>query len=278
MEKTVLTRRSFLQGLAAAGAGALAGGCASLAGGTRSMRFACQMWSVDDVWRKDPDGALAKMRAMGYEGVQSIAFWDWDRKKLHALLDAHDMALVDMPVRLNNHVTPEKIASTVDFCQEFGIDFVFVPWLDGKLLKTADSVKRLADEMAAAAGRLAPHGIKMGFHNHQVEFRQKIDGVSAMDVFMARPELNFELDVGHATLAGADPVAVLGRLRGRVPSIHAKPGGGRSCGGEGDRNDWPGIFEACRAAGVRWAVVECETRRDTFDDIRASARFFADYF
>ena len=275
MEQTVLTRRSFMRGLAAAGAGALAGGCASLGGGARLPRLACQMWSVDDIWRKDPDGALAKMRAMGFEGVQSMAFWNWERPKLHALLDAHGMALIDMPVHLDNHVTPAKLASTVDFCKEFGIDFVFVPWLDGKKLKTVDAMKRLADDMVAAAGRLAPYGIKMGFHNHQVEFRQKVDGVSAMDVFMARPELNFELDVGHATLAGADPVAVLGRLRGRVPSIHAKPGGGRSCGGEGDRNDWPKIFAACRAAGVRWAVVECETRRNTFDDILASSKFLA---
>ena len=79
--------------------------------------------------------------------------------------------------------------------------------------------------------------------------------------------LPFELDVGHVKLAGNDPVELLGKLEGRVPSIHAKPGGGRAVGGEGDMNDWPAIFAAARKAGVKWAVVECETRRDTYQDV-----------
>ena len=58
-----------------------------------------------------------------------------------------------------------------------------------------------------------------------------------------------------------------------MPSIHAKPGGGDSVGGIGDANDWPAIFEAAAAAGTRWAIVECETRRNTYADVEASAAF-----
>lgn len=265
------SRRDFMATLAAA-AGAFAAGCATC-GGARAPRLACQMWSVNEIWKKDPDGALAKMRALGYEGVQSMAFWGWDRAKLKALLDRHGLALVDMPVNLS-HVAPDKLASTVEFCQAFGVDFVFVPYFGDKR-KSKDAWRKLADDLAEAARRLAPHGIKMGFHNHQVEFTAKYDGVSPMEMLFDRPELSFELDVGHATLAGEDAVAVLKRIWGRVPSIHAKPGGGRACGGAGDRNDWAGILAACRAMGTRWAVVECETRRDTFADVEASARFLA---
>lgn len=265
------TRKDFMAALAAA-AGAFAAGCATYGGG-RPLRLACQMWSVNEIWKKDPADALAKMRALGYEGVQSMAFWQWDRAKLHKLLDDHGLALVDMPISLS-HVAPDKFNATVEFCKAFGVDFVFVPWF-GDAKKPKEAWLKFADDMAAAARKLAPHGIRMGFHNHQVEFTAKYGGVSPMEMFFARPELSFELDVGHATLAGEDPVALLKRLPGRVPSIHAKPGGGLSCGGEGDRNDWAGILAACRAAGTRWAVVECETRRDTFADIDASAKFLA---
>ena len=255
-------------GTLAAAAGAFAAGCATC-GGARHLRLACQMWSVNEIWKKDPAGALAKMRALGYEGVQSMAFWQWNRGELHKLLDDHGMALVDMPIHLS-HVTPDKINSTVEFCEEFGVDFVFVPHFRAKV---DDDWRRLADGMVEAARRLAPRGIKMGFHNHQTEFRTKLGGRSVMDLFFSRPELAFELDVGHATLAGENAVAVLERIRGRVPSIHAKPGGGLSCGGEGDGNDWAGILSACRAMGTRWAVVECESRRDTYEDIAASSKF-----
>ena len=58
-----------------------------------------------------------------------------------------------------------------------------------------------------------------------------------------------------------------------MPSIHAKPGGGNSVGGAGDRNDWPAIFAAAAAAGTKWAIVECEARRNTYADVEASAAF-----
>ena len=45
---------------------------------TQPMRLACQMWSVKDFWDKDPEKGFAevfpRLRAMGYEGVQSMAF------------------------------------------------------------------------------------------------------------------------------------------------------------------------------------------------------------
>ena len=50
-------------------------------------------------------------------------------------------------------------------------------------------------------------------------------------------------------------------------------GGGNSIGGEGDANDWRSIFAAAAAAGTKWAVVECETRRNTYADVEASVAY-----
>jgi len=269
-----MTRRAWLEALAATAGAFAAGGC--LSGAARDggrLRLACQLWSVNDLWRKDLAGTLARLAALGYEGVQSMAFWKWDRKELHGLLDANGLRLVDMPITLD-HVSPAKLSATLDFCREFGIDFLFVPHFSEK--KPWSDWVKLGEGMCAAAATLAPHGIRMGFHNHQTEFRVKSpEGMTAMELFMRHPELVFELDVGHVKLAGGDPVAMIGRLSGRIPSIHAKPGGGNSVGGEGDANDWSAILPAARRAGVKWAVVECEERRDRFDDVEASARFLA---
>lgn len=266
----MLNRREWLKMGAAAVGAAVATGCASWGRGGKGVRLACQLWSVNDIWKKDPDDALARLRAMGYEGVQSMAFWQWDRAKLHALLDRHGMVLTDMPIYLS-HVAPEKLDSTLSFCREFGVDFLFVPH-DGA--KTKEQWAKLGDGMAEAARRLAAHGIKIGFHNHRVEFESKFDGVSPMDMFFAHPELSFELDVGHATLAGENVGEILKKkVWGRVPSIHAKPGGGKSCGCAEDKNDWTAILSLCAAMGTKWAVVECEERRNTYEDVAASMAF-----
>ncbi len=266
----MLSRRDWLKMLSLTSA-AYAAGCRTVCANANKMRLACQMWSVNDLWKKDFPGTLAKMRAMGYEGVQSMAFWNMKRSELRKVLADNGQAIVDMPINFG-HVKADKLNSTVEFCKEFNVDFVFLPWIgDDKVPKA--KWKQYEEEMVEAANKLQPYGIKMGFHNHQVEFKVKFDGVSVMHSFFKRKELYFELDVGHTKLAGEDPVGILELLKGRVPSIHAKPGGGNSIGCAEDGNDWASIISLCNQMGTKWAVVECEERRNTFEDIDASAKY-----
>lgn len=261
-------RRTFL-GLLAATAGAFATGCCSVGGSGRRLRLAVQMWSVDKLWRKDLPGSFAKLRAMGYEGVQSLAFLDQDRKALEKALRDNGLIVVDMPFR-RAMMAPDRINSYLEFCDQFGIRFIYDPW---EPCKTADEWSKVADELAELAVKLAPRGLRVGYHNHRVELETRYpDGRTPMDILADRG-LPFELDVGHVKLGGGDPVAWLRRLSGRVPSIHAKPGGGNWTGCAEDANDWSAILPAAVSAGAEWAVVECEERRDTFADVDASARY-----
>ena len=157
-------------------------------------------------------------------------------------------------------------AKFLDFCKRFKVDFIFDPFEERK---TLDEWRELAGTLSTIAGRFAVHGIRVGYHNHQHEIRLQFDGTRPIDILFDAG-LAFELDVGHVKLAADDPVAWLVRLQGRVPSIHAKPGGGNAIGGEGDANDWKAIFETAAASGTKWAVVECETRRDTYQDVEDS--------
>ena len=264
-----LTRRNFL---AASSAAALwtAGGCCHFAGNcalaVKGMKIGVQMWSVNDLWKKDPADAFRKLKALGYDGVQSIGFYSMNWDELEKMLDGEGLQIVDMPF------FPKFLADGdskfLDFCKRFGVDFVFDPF---EQKKSAEEWRAFAGVMTEIAGRFAGHGIRVGYHNHQHEFREKYDGKSPFEILFDAG-LPFELDVGHVKLADNDPVELLGKLKGRVPSIHAKPGGGKAVGGEGDRNDWPAIFAAAAAAGTKWAVVECETRRDTYEDVEESMK------
>ena len=64
----------------------------------------------------------------------------------------------------------------------------------------------------------------------------------------------------------------IAKMAGRVPSIHAKPVGATAAGAVGERQDWPKVLAAADRAGVKWCVVECEWRKDTYEDIAASAK------
>jgi len=266
-----MNRREFLKTTAFASLAAALGGCRSLAGegfAVNGVKVGVQMWSVNDLWKKDPVDAFRRLKALGYDGVQSFGFLAMDWNELEKMLDGEGLKIVDMPFYMKN-VQPGKFEQFIEFCQRFNITFAYEPWWKGK---TGDAWKRHAEELLALKARFAPYGIRVGYHNHQHESKERLDGKTPLE-YLVEAGLDLELDVGHVKLAGENPLDWFARLQGRVPSIHAKPSGGDSVGGPGDTNDWPAIFAAAAKAGTRWAIVECETRRDTYEDVAASARY-----
>ena len=245
------TRREFLElgALAAlAGSARAFGGEKPLA--VKGIRIGVQMWSVNDLWKKNPADALRRLKALGYDGVDN------------------GLMIVDMPFYMKT-VAPDSLNRFLEFCQRFKIDFVYEPYTK---FATGAEWRRHADELMALGEKFKAYGIRVGYHNHQHELRQHFDGKTPLE-YLYDAGLAMELDVGHVKLAGGCPVAWLKKLAGRVPSIHAKPGGGNSVGGAGDANDWKAIFSAAAASGTKWAIVECETRRNTFEDVEKSMAF-----
>lgn len=269
-----MKRRDFIAKVSGAVGFAMASGCAHLGLGGKRMGLACQLWSVKDIWEKRGDitSVFPDLAAMGYEGVQSMAFWKQDADRLENALSANSLAIADMPISFGHVETDEALAKTVAFCRRFGIDFVYVPWW--KPQKTVAGLRDFVRKLDDAGVRLAHYGIRVGYHNHLHEFADRVEGVCPADVFIAHPTFNFELDVGPILEAGRDPAQVLGQLSGRVPGIHAKPYPGTFAGAPDDRQNWPSIIAAARAAGTKWLVVECEQRKGTFDDVKASATYF----
>lgn len=261
-----LSRRSFLR--LSTLAALYVSNSANAQNTTSNIRLGCQMWSINDLWKKDPAGSFKKLRAMGYEGVQSFGFLAMDRRQLEQMLNDNGLRIVDMPFYMKN-VTKDKFNEFLEFCQQFRIDFVYEPWWGGK---TATEWRKHADWLVEIAAKFKQYGIRTGYHNHQHEMRLHFEGKTPFE-FVVDTGLDMELDVGHVKLAGRDPVYWLDQLNGRVPSIHAKPGGGNSVGGAGDTNDWSSILSACRRTGVKWAIVECEERRNTFEDVQASYNY-----
>jgi len=269
-----MNRRAFLGRTVGLVAASAVGGCRSWRWleedgfSINGIRIGVQMWSVDKLWKQDPAEAFRRLKAMGYDGVQSFGFYAMDWNELEKMLDGEGLRIVDMPFYMKN-VAPGEFEKFVEFCKRFDVDFVYEPFAK---YKTGPEWAKHADELLEVRARFAVCGIRMGYHNHQHELKERFDGQAPLQILNER-NLDFELDVGHVKLAGGDPVKLLERLQGRVPSIHAKPGGGNALGDAADANDWRAIFNAAAAAGTRWAIVECETRRDTFEDVERSMAY-----
>lgn len=88
-----------------------------------------------------------------------------------------------------------------------------------------DELLRTAEIFDKVGKRLTAEGLKLCFHNHEFEFNNVHNGVCALDILAEHTDpksLYFELDVAWATFAGEDPVMILKKMKGRIPSIHIK--------------------------------------------------------
>ena len=209
------------------------------------MKLGCQLWGVKDLWFDKPDKLAAfaeifpKVRAMGYDGVQCGSFIRMDADGLEKLLNENGLSVVDQPISFEDVEDEAKQAKTVD----------------------------------AAEAKLRPYGIRVGYHHHVHELTTKIDGELPWDILTGPDGARLEMDIGPVLEGGRNPAEEIAKMKGRLPSgIHAKPLGATAAGAAGDMQDWPKVVAAAEKSGVKWLVVECEKRQDTFDDIAESAR------
>ncbi len=133
-----------------------------------------------------------------------------------------------------------------------------------------DLWKRTAALLNERAAALKPHGISLGYHNHNMEFAP-IGKTTGWDILVAECDRNliaFEIDIGWVATAGIDPVAILKQLKGRVTQLHVKDVGASNISnytlamvpaevGSGTV-DWAKVLPAAHAAGVSHFYVEQE--------------------
>jgi|GEM_PF-842041 len=118
----------------------------------------------------------------------------------------------------------------------------------------------IAANMEAAGIALAPHGIRVAYHNHGEVFPVLSNGKTGLEILAENttPErVGFELDLYWAVAAGADPVEIIQQFPGRFPLFHVKDrkDGTFATVGQGDI-DFQRIFAYRELAGVEWYFIE----------------------
>lgn len=88
-----------------------------------------------------------------------------------------------------------------------------------------DNVKAMAELYCEAAANLAPHGLQIGYHNHDWDLTL-VEGRRAHEVFFENtPDtVLYEADVFWVARAGLDPAAFIRRIGARGKVLHFKDG------------------------------------------------------
>ena len=91
--------------------------------------------------------------------------------------------------------------------------------------QTADRIRALADLYNEAAQNAAPHGIRVGYHNHDWDVGL-VDGEPGYRIFLAHTDASvlWEADIYWVARAGVDPVGFLEEIGSRGRFLHFKDG------------------------------------------------------
>lgn len=233
------TRRSFLKrsGMALAGSSLLSR--ISFAG-VRSADneiVGIQLYSVRDDMGKDPLGTLQQLAAMGYKHVEHAGymnrkFYGYTPKEFKNILDDLGMA---MPSGHTVLATPHWDETKKDFTDLWkytvedaaimGQKFVISPWLDNKYRKDRNALLQFMDVFNKSGQLCKRWGMKFGYHNHDFEFSEKLDGQVLYDIMLKNtdPELVIQqLDTGNLYNGGANAMEIVKQYPGRFLSLHVK--------------------------------------------------------
>ncbi len=187
--------------------------------------------------KRDPLGTLKQLGAFGYQHVEHAnyvdrKFYGWGAREFKKILD--DLGLT-MPsghtVLGKQHWDDAKKdftdswKQTVEDAAILGQLFVISPSMTSDFRRSQSDLKRLMDIFNKSGELCQKWGMKFGYHNHDFEFSEKLDGVTVYDLIMNNtdPALVIQqLDTGNLYNGGGNAMDVAKKYPGRFASMHVK--------------------------------------------------------
>jgi sugar phosphate isomerase/epimerase len=245
-----------------------------------------QLYSVREDMIKDPEGSLAQLAKMGYVFVEHANYVD--QKFYGFLAPEFRKVLDDLGLKMiSGHTVMGKQhwdetkkdfsdswKKTVEDAALLGQKWVISPYMDESMRKTYDDFKKYMEVFNKSGELCKRSGMKFGYHNHDFEFSQKLNGEKIFDIIMKNidPDLvALQLDMGNLYNGGAVALDVMNQYPGRFEIVHvkdeiaAKSGNGKyesTILGEGIVNTQKVCELATSKGGTRCYIIEQESYGD----------------
>jgi len=228
---------------------------------------AIQLFSLRRQCEQDLEGTLAYIREVGFEGVELAGFYGRTADQFKALLDENSLACCGSHTPLAELMSA-KFDNTVEQNAMLHNRNLIIPGLPQDYKASAAGWKAAAEVLNEIAVKLHPRGMRIGYHNHDVEFHE-INGILPWAFLYRETRSNviLQLDTGNARVAGADPGSLIRQYPGRAVTVHVKdylPGHLDPVIGSSGF-DWAGFVKVCESEGAtEWFIVEhdCSHREE----------------
>jgi sugar phosphate isomerase/epimerase len=231
------SRRTFLKAGTLATLGTALLPSSLFASGAKRGKLGVQLYSVRDDMVKDPIGTLTQLAKMGYEYLEHCVYTDrkfygFTPQEFKKILDGLGLKMISGHTTLGKQHWDETRKDftdswkyTVEDAAYLEQKYVISPSMDETMRNKYDDFIRYMDVFNQCGKLCHAHGMKFGYHNHDFEFREKLNGEKLFDIMMRSmdPELVVvQLDIGNLYNGGAVALDVVKQYPGRFENIHVK--------------------------------------------------------
>ena len=231
------SRRTFLKNSAFAVAGSSLLSKLPFVNSKDGELVGIQLYSVRDDMGKDPLGTLKQLAAMGYKNVEHAnyrdrKFYGYTPPEFKKILDDLGMAMPSGHTVLGpSHWDETKKQFTdlwkytVEDAATLGQKYVISPSLDNRYRKDRDALLRFMEVFNKSGELCNRSGMKFGYHNHDFEFSEKLNGDTLYDIILVNTDERLviqQLDIGNLYNGGANAIEVVKQYPTRFLSLHVK--------------------------------------------------------
>ena len=295
-----VSRRAFLGTAAAVGCMAATAGLCAPAHRRRffaghHLPIGLQLYTLGEAPYRDLDGTLRQLARIGYRTVEGVGLMKRTAPEFRAALDRAGLVCpsTHVPLQADAGGGPTLAGDVGPLAADMhrvGVEYVVVPIFpvpqrfggarqgeDGAAFLsrvaqelTADDWRRTAAQLNDKGAALQREGLKLAYHNHNVEFVRH-GSSTGYDLLLENTDpavVSFEMDVGWVAAAGVAPIPLLQAHRHRFRLMHVKDLEASTVPNNAFRMnpadvgagslDWKSILPAGYDVGVRYYYIEQE--------------------
>lgn len=196
-----------------------------------------QLYSVRDDMTKDPVGTLTQLAKMGYVYVEHAnyidrKFYGYKAPEFRKILDSLGLKMVSGHTVMGKQHWEEAKKDfsdswkmTIADAAVLGQQYVVSPSMDESMRSKYDDFRKLMDVFNKCGELCHKQGMKFGYHNHDFEFSEKLNGEKLFDIMMKSMDPKMvvvQLDIGNLYNGGAIAIDVVNQYPGRFENVHVK--------------------------------------------------------
>ncbi len=243
--------------------------------------FGLQLYTIRDIFEKDPKGAIQHIAGLGYkqlEGYERAPGLFWGMKNTEFKKYVEDLGMSFISSHCDTEKNFEQKAAEAG---EIGMKYLVYNWEGPN--KTIEDYKKLAEYFNQRGAICQKNGLRFAFHNYAFSLK-RIDGQYPQDILLNHTDpalVDFQMEIYWFATLGIDPLPWLEKYPNRFRLAHIKDRVKASrqpedtCDLGTGSIDYRNILKVAKKSGMNYFIVEQEhyPGSDPLKSAEANARF-----